>query len=155
MAFFLFRRKWDRLCGVKHCSIIDTGLTVSYFFSFAKYKTVRNRSLFRLASIVSRNWKKYENVCFELFRETAKQCFVSYFRIFSLQFCTFSSNFITFTRVRTFYSSFVLFKSSFVPFIVLFKLFTFFRVAYLFYHNVSFRIFVYFRYNFVHSLRIS
>ena len=32
-----------------------SGLTVSCFFSLPKYKTVRNRSLFRRVSIVSRN----------------------------------------------------------------------------------------------------
>ena len=47
-----------------------------------------------------------------MFRETAKQCFVSYFRIFSFQFCIFSSSFVPFIRMsyllfefRTFYSS--------------------------------------------------
>ena len=58
-----------------------------------KYETVRNRSLFRLVSIVSQTEKntKIRKKCFELFLETAKQCFVSYFRKFSFKFVPFSS----------------------------------------------------------------
>ena len=78
--------------------------------------------------------KKY----FELFRETAKQSFVSHFRIFSFQFVHSLRNLWLLLEFRIFYSSFVLFKSSFIPFIVLFKLYKFLGVAYLFYQNVRF-----------------
>ena len=61
------------LCGVMWIRIHDNadpvldpgstsvGLTVSYFVCFAKYETVRNRSLLRCVSIDLRNWKKYKN----------------------------------------------------------------------------------------------
>ena len=84
-------------------SVIIRVDSFAFFFSFAKYETVRNRSLFRRVSIVLRNWKKSEKKCFELFRETAKQWLVSYFRIFSFKFCTFASGFVPFIQVVYFF----------------------------------------------------
>ena len=85
-----------------------------FFSSFAKYETVRNRSLFRRVWNVSRNWKntKIRKKCFELFRETAKQCFVSYF---SYKFCTSSLSFLPFNLVSYLLCKLYLF-SSFIPF---------------------------------------
>ena len=83
------------------------------FFSFLKSEAVRNRLLFRGVSIVSRNWKKYENTreksvssCFA----KLKKSFFSLFCIFSFNLSTFFSIFIPFVRFsyllfdfRTFY----------------------------------------------------
>ena len=92
--------------------IYNSVITHKYFSSFAKYEAVWNRSLsFDRFTKLKKIWN----------RRTAKQCFVSYFRIFSLKFCTSSSSFI---------------PSNFVPFIrvsyLLFKLCIFLRVSYLF-----------------------
>ena len=54
------------------------------FFSFAKYETIRNRSLFRRVSIVSRNMKYSVSSCFS----KLKKRFVS-FRTFYLSFVPF------------------------------------------------------------------
>ena len=75
------------------------------FFLFCEiqnYKIqIRNNSLFRRVSIVSRNWKKYENTkkVFQVVSRNWKKRFISYFRIFPFNLCTFSSNFEPFHRV--------------------------------------------------------
>ena len=70
--------------------------------SFVFYLVSRNKKLSKTGHCFAefRSFRKTEKntkigkMCFELFRETGKQCFVSYFRIFSFQFCIFSSSFV-------------------------------------------------------------
>ena len=101
--------------------VLRIGLTVSYFFSFAKYETVRNRSLFRRVSIVSGILKKYEKKCFELFRETEKN-------IFFRSFVYFHINFVPSLRIVYLLFEFRTFHSRFVPF---FRVVYLIRVSYL------------------------
>ena len=59
------------------------GLTVSYFFfSFAKYETVRNSSLFRRVSIVSRN-RKNTKIRKKVFRVVLRNCEIVFRFVFS------------------------------------------------------------------------
>ena len=59
--------------------VLRIGLTVSYFFSFAKYETVRNRSLFRRVSIVSRNTKLSVSSCFAKLKKNVSFRSFAYF----------------------------------------------------------------------------
>ena len=99
-------------------------IRVDSFLFFAKYETVRNRSLFWEFHSFREAETKYEKSVSSCF---AKQRNNVSFRIFVY----FRYNFVHSLEFHNFYSSY----SIFVPFIVLFKLYTFFRVAYLFNHS--------------------
>ena len=68
-----------------------------FFFSFAKYETVRNRSLFHRVSIVSTNWKKYKNTI-----KRVSSCFVKLKKRFVSLFCMYVPCLLTQNFVNSF-----------------------------------------------------
>ena len=94
-------------------------LTVLYFFLVSRntklYETLRCFAKFCSFCETEKN-TKIQKKCFKLFHEMVKNCFVSYFRIFSIKFWTFSSIFSPFIWVSHLLFVFRVFFSSCVPF---------------------------------------
>ena len=93
-----------------------------FFYSFTKYETVQNRSLFCRVSIVSRNCKKYEKSVSsfaklkKMFRFVVLHNFLSILNAF-FDFRTFWSSFVCFVRVSYLLLNFLTFFFEFHTFL--------------------------------------